>query len=741
MQWRNPDGTTNIIQCRPASVLLDGLITAEAGTVARAKGLKLFANLAPAAAQAEVMNTIPGVVDAYSANAIATTGPEWIKQTMTINALRRSAVGSAASGGASEVVMDFAIAQSEVNRNTMWATVGRTASKILPLMKNAFEAILYAIFPIVFLLMLLPSGYQMLGAYIRNLIWLQLWAPLYAVLNLMMTFHGQGAGAGSLYDATQTQYLLTVATAGGQEGVHAEMSILAGYLSMLIPLLAFGIVSGGRFAMAQLASQVMNPGSQSATQSASEITRGNLSLSQVNTAPSVSYGHGVSNYVDPKGNIHRTTADGTQILDQKSLGGSKLFAATSINSQVSETAQNNYREALSATLSSQNQVTKGLQGIYSDYNRAQTDLNNSKGNSDTYTRAENHVNSIRNSESDKILESFANKTGASRSEASATLFTIGARANAGVDVSGDLMKLAGGKGKISARGGGQIYGDASSRESDVSERSVAHEVAELKQMAKDYQVAVIKDLQTGNLNRYDESNTENNTGASGQSHAQNELLSNIETYNANINRTEAAENMLNKTTSSGKGVSVDMQTAFTNWAFGNAHDPSSGKITREEYANMSVQEQAEVVRRFADSQLQLETVEAYKNDSEQLKQVFSFHKEGTTFVNQVDEEFNMENTQNKQKVNEARLDNDTASSQVTDTLKRQVQIEQEVDNAFTDTGEARQTTENAKQETWDNIDRVKEESFRLRGNDEITKRPAIPAEPDPVPEIEKPKKN
>jgi hypothetical protein len=40
-------------------------------------------------------------------------------------------------------------------------------------------------------LALLPNGYKILLTYCGILVWTQLWAPLYAVLNLVMTLYGK----------------------------------------------------------------------------------------------------------------------------------------------------------------------------------------------------------------------------------------------------------------------------------------------------------------------------------------------------------------------------------------------------------------------------------------------------------------------------------------------------------------------------------------------------------------------
>ena len=58
--------------------------------------------------------------------------------------------------------------------------------------RNVVEALTYAIFPIVVLLLFLTSGRETMMAlkkYIAVLIWIQLWPPLYAILNYMASIY------------------------------------------------------------------------------------------------------------------------------------------------------------------------------------------------------------------------------------------------------------------------------------------------------------------------------------------------------------------------------------------------------------------------------------------------------------------------------------------------------------------------------------------------------------------------
>ena len=78
-------------------------------------------------------------------------------------------------------------------RRITYAAMGEMAARTLPVLRNLFEAFVYAFFRIVFASMLLTSVMgKVTMTYLKSLLWIQLWAPLYAVLHFAMTFYSAG---------------------------------------------------------------------------------------------------------------------------------------------------------------------------------------------------------------------------------------------------------------------------------------------------------------------------------------------------------------------------------------------------------------------------------------------------------------------------------------------------------------------------------------------------------------------
>src|SRR3546814_2707564 len=94
--------------------------------------------------------------------------------------------------------LNYAATKALMQQRTTYQLSGEIAGKILPVMKNVFEAIAYGAFIFIFILALLPNGYNVLGTYMGLLLWIQMWPPLYAILNLIMTVAARNQTMGEL---------------------------------------------------------------------------------------------------------------------------------------------------------------------------------------------------------------------------------------------------------------------------------------------------------------------------------------------------------------------------------------------------------------------------------------------------------------------------------------------------------------------------------------------------------------
>ncbi|MEQ1516588.1 MAG: conjugal transfer protein TraG N-terminal domain-containing protein [Usitatibacteraceae bacterium] len=176
----------------------------------------------------------------------AQTATDLLRQNAMINIMRDSAnvIGQKMNDPAT-VMLANAQAQAVASTNANFVSQGKLAEQALPMLRNVIEAIIYAVFPIMFIFFLTLQGPALIAAiksFFLALIWVQLWPPLYAVLNYMGTMSSArtleaaanfGGGAGLTLDTANSIY----------SGAISDQAVI-GYMAISIPLFASALVFG-----------------------------------------------------------------------------------------------------------------------------------------------------------------------------------------------------------------------------------------------------------------------------------------------------------------------------------------------------------------------------------------------------------------------------------------------------------------------------------------------------------------
>ncbi len=172
----------------------------------------------------------------------STNARQIVVQSALINAMReRAMMAGIVTDDNAAITVGRAQASALQETNAAWLNNAKLAEQALPMVRSVIEALSYALFPFVILLMLLTNGQQTVAAlrnYASILIWIQLWPPLYAVLNYMAVVYQQYdlAAAALLQDQT---YGLTLSTMDALKGTALSGQAVVGYLTMGIPMLAW----------------------------------------------------------------------------------------------------------------------------------------------------------------------------------------------------------------------------------------------------------------------------------------------------------------------------------------------------------------------------------------------------------------------------------------------------------------------------------------------------------------------
>ncbi len=214
---------------------------------------------------------------------------------------------------------------AENERRTTYQTMGRIAEEKLPLLRALIEAFLYAIFPIITLTALvMPTAVPF--TYITILLWINLWPPLYAILNFFISYYTKGVltelssiygnGFNAMANTQFTEYV-------------SDMVATSGYLVSSLPIIAWMLVSRSGALAAMAVSRIMQGYDTSVGHAAEQLTRGEGELDNVQWQTTNKYGGfgpavaGISpdnniqtSALSPKGDVVMWTAEGQPYFKQ-----------------------------------------------------------------------------------------------------------------------------------------------------------------------------------------------------------------------------------------------------------------------------------------------------------------------------------------------------------------------------------------------------------------------------------------
>ena len=321
-----PKARGQIVTCRVGAQKLQELWNTQLQEAARVYGSAFFHQDARSAQQL-FLTALPQGFQLLTKTSLE--APKILQQEMMIHAIRD---GSQNKLDELRGSVSYAAAKALVQQEITNRTMGEMAGEVLVISKAVIEALCYAAFIFVMLLSLLHQGYRVLSTYAGVLLWLQLWAPLYAVLNLFMTLYGQYRSSNLLGPTG-----LTLMTSAGLSQIQGQVASLAGWLSCSLPFLSYAIVKGGVGSFIHLAGTLMSSTQGAVSSASGEAAGGNFSLGNVtmgtqalqnmnafqkNTAPSYRDGHFESILDD--GTVLATQADGSAVF----RGGAGLNTST-----------------------------------------------------------------------------------------------------------------------------------------------------------------------------------------------------------------------------------------------------------------------------------------------------------------------------------------------------------------------------------------------------------------------------
>lgn len=405
------------VGCDVAYQSLTTQINAESSRQITLLGSRLYPKMSQADAGAAILGSL-----ATSTNyllGVSASAQDAVKQAIVANfMIDAQYMLPAQIGDAASAQTNLAMAQSLRSTSDSYKLMARIAESTMPKVRNAIELVQYAIFP-VFLLFVVLSGHQAGGiikSYASSLFWIQLWAPLYAVMNFIITMYSRSqytsGSAGNGLSIEQMSFLNTA--------IVSDQAI-AGMLVISIPAIAAAIVKGGDVGMQAVAGLVSPP--RDAEKVASSLAMGNMQMgnASLNNAShdtmkglsvdmNPSMRQGMTNYQARGGFDYSHFSGGGFVVKQAK---SDVRADMALNDSLGVAAKENYERSQQAT--QQQSAEYAESALAALKQEAGFERSYAKGSSDTtgYRHGTGSSQSSEANETMRQVDQWARKLGVS----------------------------------------------------------------------------------------------------------------------------------------------------------------------------------------------------------------------------------------------------------------------------------------------------------------------------------------
>lgn len=380
------DGAQTFVGCR-ASLQSSGplKVALDEEKVQQSKWVSWYNNLAtkPSASSNNALMTsgaaaMPVAMSYLTGMSI--TSSRMLGQTILTNSFASGLTSFASQSEAQEVMQSYAAAKAEAERSVTFSTLGKISGRMLPLMNIIAEALIYAVFPIIALFMLWPGGHKAAAAYAMALIWIALWAPMYAIVHFISAFYSSisvGSAAQMCDAANVCQAHLNMYTMRSMKEAFANAAAISGFMATMVPYIAYMVVSKSGAMMAGTVGRLLDGYSQPVSHAAGEAAAGNVSMGSMNYENQSAFQH---NTAPGQTSGYMTQSDGRNThtetqhigIDQMNLsrGAASMNAASNVQAQLARaqsesttmtnTAQTSLTEANASRLAALNSAEMAI---------------------------------------------------------------------------------------------------------------------------------------------------------------------------------------------------------------------------------------------------------------------------------------------------------------------------------------------------------------------------------------------
>lgn len=371
------------------------------------------------------------------------TASQLMRNSVVMNALKQGIAGYSAQSGDTASLVNLASTSSYNKMRLSWATSTMVATNFTPLLYTILFSLIVALFPIFILLMTVHAlTTRMLFNYIMSIIYLQSWAPMFAILNHATSFYLRGQTNGLDFNLANQAHI---------QQIHSDIGLIAGWLTLSIPFIAMAIVKGLGPAVAQAGNYLGTAINSSASASSSQAADGTWAFNNMQTDnvagnkwdTNSSFRDAQMTRQLASGAMNTVTSGGQEIMDTSgamsrlpiSIKGSE--AMVSSLQQSARNAQTTAASAMSAFQSSVNVATNQLAQFSKNFGNSatvssMTDKGISSNQSEGYRKIKNAVDSQRKADNSTTEEALTKLFNNSIDQTT----TLGVEGKAGLSIGG-----------------------------------------------------------------------------------------------------------------------------------------------------------------------------------------------------------------------------------------------------------------------------------------------------------------
>ncbi|MBT5654813.1 MAG: hypothetical protein HOI80_04890, partial [Alphaproteobacteria bacterium] len=548
--------SAQILTCQKGAALLDDLLKTENTNAFQLFERKIFGN----ASQTPTLNGqllkqyLP--VSFNYMTKMAKSAEELMMQQMMIYSLVDATEQKSTSLGNAP---NFAVRRAYLQQRETQETLGQIAAQKLIAMKNVMEALIYAAFIFMLPMALLPIGWKFISRWVGLVMWIQLWPPLYAVLNFIMNISVRSKGIGILGDAGG----ITLANSVGFMNLHADMAAQAGFMSVAVGSLAYALVRGGAASFVHLASHLASPAVSAAGRAAEDLMSGNYSFGNVSQGTvqannstfgqqNLSPSHASGSFTQNDGMKSRTTtAEGSHLIN---VSSSNL--RTGIN--LSESLSNSYTEQSSEARQAAENSLVAATHAKADHNRQLLDLSTHQAHqsseSESYYTGETASQNQAFTTLDGLVDRFAKDHSVSKEQAQQLLGRVSASVSAGV---GFEVFGTGASATTSSELTGQVWGSKIDREMFSAAQDYSKQ--------QNFQEALNQGQQAAHDMRYSELSDKGQKYVSSLNASYDKSEQYREEASASFQKSEAFSKMAAFTKQNAGSINANLSQEYVNW--------------------------------------------------------------------------------------------------------------------------------------------------------------------------------